>query len=163
MLSIVQGTKPFIMKNLMSFFAIVSILLLTSCTKDNMLLEPIVDQTTETDEQAYMQDASSTMPMAQARGGSNEIAVTTSSSFQTPTELNISFTSSHDFTSTVIESTQEIDFEDGKGDTVTISFSVNSYSGGNGTLDVTLALGGNDLTGLTIKDAQIVIEDEIII
>ncbi len=151
------------MKNLMSFFALTTLLLFASCSKE-ALIQPETVAAAEIETVSSMSQKSDTpMPLettSHARG--NGINVTVTSQSSDAVELVVDFTSNHDFTDSNIEATQTIDFTDGSGNTVTLTFGVNSYSGGNGTLNVHLAMGGNDLTGLEIKTTQIVVEDDVI-
>ena len=151
------------MKNLIAFFALSTLLFFASCSKEALIqpetedvsadIEMVKEMVADSKTQALMIISSS------AKGDGKEVTVISNNS--TFTTLDISFTSSYDFTGSTLASTQTIDFTDGSGNTVSLTFGVNSYSGGNGTLDVSLALGGNDLTGLGMKSAQIIVDDII--
>ena len=148
------------MKNLISFFAIVSLFFFASCSKDATLeyqTEVPVSTTTE----VLASTIAFPNPIEESAGRSNEVAVTTISAFQTSSELSTNFSSSHDFSDSILENIQTLEFTDAGGNTVTMSFSVNSFSGQNGLLQVSFAKGSNDLTGLELKDNQVIIEDVI--
>ncbi|MFK7773526.1 MAG: hypothetical protein AB8F94_15355 [Saprospiraceae bacterium] len=150
------------MKNLMSFFVLTTLLFFASCSKD-ALIQPETAAAADVETVNSMVQKSDT-PMSlgtPSHSRNNGINVTVSSQSSDGVDLMIDFTSAHDFTDRDLASTQTIDFTDGNGNTVSLTFGVNSYSGGNGTLDVNLAIGGNDLTGLGMKTAQIIVEDDV--
>ena len=146
------------MKNLFGLITLSTFLFFASCSKE-ALIEPQNAVSTNIEMISQIADDSNIKTPVETTTNVNGIDVTVGFHFSTPTVLNIDFTSSHDFTGSNIETTQTIDFLDGKGDTVSLTFGVNSYTGSNGILDVSLAIGGNDLSGLGIKTSQIVIED----
>lgn len=152
------------MKNLMSFFALTTLLFFASCSKE-ALIQPETAAAIEIETvNSMVQKSDTSMPLeSPSHARDNGINVTVSSQSSDGVELIVNFASSHNFTDSNLESTQNIDFTNGNGNTITLTFGVNSYSGGNGTLTVNFTIGGNDLTGLEMKTAQIVIEDTLII
>jgi len=158
-----QGTNinsSLLMKNLMSFFALTTLLIFASCSKEAIIQPETIAVTNVETVNSSVQNSEILMPFettSHAQG--DEINVTVVSQSADGVDLVIDFTSSHDFTDGNIESTQTIDFTDAKGDPVTLTFGVNSFSGGNGTLNVNLAIGGDDLSGLGMKTTQIITED----
>jgi len=89
-----------------------------------------------------------------------EIEVSEVSSSDNGTELFADFSANFDFTEAVLEPVQYFNFVDGSGNTSTLSFDVNSFAGSNGSLNVELAIGSNNLNGLSLTAIQdIIIED----
>lgn len=148
----------------MSLFALTTLLFFASCSKE-AIIQPETAAVTDVETvNSLVQKSEINMPFeTTSHSQGNAINVNVASNSSDGVDLVINFTSSHDFTDSNLETTQTIDFTNSKGDPVTLTFGVNSYSGGNGTLNVNLAIGGNDLTGLGITTTQgIVIDDEII-
>ena len=78
-------------------------------------------------------------------------------------ELTVNYSGTHNFANDVIRSTQVVRFTNAQGQAVSLTLAVRSYSAANESLQVSYALGGNNLSGLTIATSQsIVIEDFII-
>lgn len=89
-----------------------------------------------------------------------EIEVNEISSSDNGTEMFADFTTNFDFSETVLEPTQYLNFVDGNGNTSTLAFNVNTYTGSNDRLDVKFAIGSNSINGLTLSEIQeIIIED----
>ena len=150
------------MKNLFSLITLSTLLFFASCSKEAIVKPQISDTTDIQMVGKITDDTTINGPIVNTSNADGSgINVIISSHFSIPTELNIYFTSSHNFTDGVIEPTQTLEFVDGNGNTVTLTFGVNSYTGGNGTLAVSLAIGGNDLTGLGVKASQVIVEDVI--
>ncbi len=159
------------MKNLFSVFVFALIVLSTSCTKESLIIpQNEVFQNIETHDDFSVfktrtissgETIETEEPLAAAITLQIQVEEVTSS--QTSGELLVDFTSNHDFSEDVLEDIQYLDFEDGNGNVSTLTFSVNSYTGGIGTLDVAFAIGSNNLSGLTLKTEQeIIINEEII-
>lgn len=146
----------------MSFFALTTILFFASCSKEAIIQPETIAQTDVELANSLLQKTNEFMSLENTpHSNANGINVTVTSQSTEGVGLTVDFTSSHDFTDSNLEATQNIDFTDGSGNTVTLTFGVNSYSGGNGTLQVNFAMGGNDLTGLGIKTTQIIVEDGV--
>ena len=134
----------FIMRNIFvfSFFAI--LFLVTSCTKEPILIP-------ETNDLGVVAERSITI----------EIEVTEITNSRIGGELLIDFQAAYDFSEAVLEPTQYLNFVDGSGNQSTLSFQVNSFTGSNGALDVNFAVGANNLNGLELLGLQeIIIEDD---
>jgi len=143
----------------MSFFAIITLLFLTSCTK-----EEILQPHNETDAAVLVaaetiQRTAPTTSSTASADGSSEIPVTKVTSSVGEGLLVVDFSASHNFIDADLEATQTLDFTDANNNVITLTFQVNGYNGGDGTIQVAYAIGGNDLSGLELGDAQIIIED----
>ncbi len=134
------------MNNLMSIIALTTLLFFASCTKEAL-------HTPETNTIGAIAERSTTIQLPVARVSSSEESG----------EYTVDFTGSYDFTDSVLEPTQYLNFDDGNGNISTLTFSVISFTGSNGALNAVFAIGSNDLTGLSLTEMQeIVIEDQII-
>lgn len=158
------------MKNLLSIFVFAVLVLSTSCSKETLVV-PQIDSLEFVEEQldgkTITGDASvepQTLETQETTSASVtlQIQVDEVSSSQVSGELLVDFSSNYDFTETVLEDTQYLDFEDANGNVSTLTFTVNSYTGDVNSLDVAFAIGSNDLTGLELLSRQdIIIHDEI--
>lgn len=149
------------MKNLFSLIVLTSFIFLTSCTKEELFdtsTNPI-EAAEPTSKAMVAQAAKLSNPTAESRSGSNPVPVTKISSAVEGSTLAVVFSTAHNFTDANIEATQNLDFTDANGNTVSLTFSVSSYSGSDGAITVSYAIGGNNLGGLDLGDTQIVIED----
>ena len=150
------------MKNLIALFTLATFLFLTSCAKEE-IIQP--DATPETVTEIEAKTSTTGISLgdqtdADAKGSSSTVAVTTDSYSIVGNELIVDFSSNHDFSTSIVEATQQLEFVDMGGNTSTLTFQINSHTGGNGYLDVAFAIGGNDLSGLGMEVGQgIVIED----
>ena len=131
---------------LFSFLFIISILFLTSCSKENISPSSnFIDGTTINDRSTIVEI---------------EVAKVT---YQVDNGImDIHFTASFDFTEAVLEPTQYFKFEDASGNLSTLTFQTESFDGSNGVLDATFLVGSNNLTGLTLTEAQDVIIEDIV-
>ena len=154
----------FIMKNLFSLIVVTAVLLFASCSKE-ALLEPefVAPASIEKfEKKGKFQPEAIAISEASSFENTIEIPVTTVSSSISGSELMVDFIGNHDFTESNLETTQTLDFTDTHSNTVTLTFGVNSYTGTDGALDVTFAIGGNSLSGLVlVSSQQIIIEDTI--
>ena len=146
----------------MSLFVFAALLLLTSCSKEEMLSTELAQiNPIESVEKIDQHSKNQTIYNIASADG-NSVPVSKISSEVVGEELIVDFSSSHNFTDADLAATQTIDFVDGSGKVSTLTFEVISYTGGNGDLQANFTIGGNDLSGLTIVVAQqIVIEDVI--
>jgi len=148
------------MKNLSALFTLVTLLFLTSCAKEEIIqLEP----TPETIQAIQAKEdikAASANTNYEAKGSATLVSVTTDSYSIVGNELIVDFSSNYDFSTSIVEANQQLKFVDMAGNISSLNFQINSLSAGNGYLDVTFAIGGNNLTGLGMEVGQgIVIED----
>ena len=147
----------------MSLFVFATLLLLASCSKEPMLqTEELLVQPVETVEKINQQSKTKEIVnISSARGTS--VPVAKISSTVAGEDLVVDFSSSHNFIDSDLEAFQTLDFVDAGGNITRLTFEVNYYTGGNGSLNANFAIGGNDLSGLTIVVAQqIIIDDEVI-
>ena len=157
------------MKNLVSISFVLVVLIFTSCTKDNTVIPALdvaeiqdVDRTIiDKSEDALSIAPTSEIP-AEAIPITLRLQVTEVASFETSTTYTVDFTGNYDFTGVVVEDLQSLKFTDANGSPVSLNFSVNSYSGSNGTLNIVFAMGGNSIGGLGLDLAQeIIVEDHL--
>ena len=126
------------------FLLLVSTLFFASCTKESITLP--------TEEiEATIKERSTTV----------EIEVSEISSSDNGTELFLDFSANFDFSEAIVEPIQYLTFSDGAGNTSTLSFSVNSYTGNNGSLQIEFTIGSNNLAGLDLTSIQNVIIDDL--
>lgn len=158
------------MKNLMSLIITATLFLLVSCSKETVELPKPdtnletaslkADLTTDNDDflaqpstEAEAEHASITLRIQVSEVANSEVA----------DEYLVTFSGNYDFTGAVLENFQNLKFTDASGTESTLNFEVNNALGSNGTLEVDFAMGGNDLTGLTLAVSQeIIIEDYIV-
>lgn len=156
------------MKNVFALLAFSILLLCVSCSKESISL-PEPDSIQALQEQNAASSVKDDVPPL-AEMTTNEPPVLASVTIQLPVvemnssevagELLVEFSGSYDFRGVVLEDTQYLVFEDANNQESTLTFQVNSYSGGNGTLDATFSIGGNDLTGLDLTGLQSIIIEE---
>ena len=158
------SVKPLFMRNFLFIFT--SLILLSSCMKEE--LEIIYEKSTSIETKDLQSESINYTRLnseeevsvnTSFKSKSTEVTVITSS--QSESEIIVQFDGDYNFSNAFIFGIQLLDFVDGNGKNSTLSFDVNGYQGANGSLDVTYAIGGNDLTGLDLKTSQsIVIVDE---
>lgn len=149
------------MKILISLFTIAAFLFFASCSKDASLsTEDAATRMGATWNTIELSDSSSG---ATTRSTVLQITVSKVLVQQISATLVTDLSSNYDLTGVILEDTQYLRFEDASGNESLLTFTVNNYLGDNGTLDVNFAIGGNDLTGLTLKTTQdIIIEDDLV-
>ncbi|MFT4666088.1 MAG: hypothetical protein ACI8YQ_000618 [Polaribacter sp.] len=82
---------------------------------------------------------------------------------QSSGELLLLLSCNYNLTGVTLEGSQMLRFEDASRNESVLTFSVNNALGTNGQLNTNFAIGGNVLTGLTLKVAQeIIIEDDLV-
>ena len=146
----------------MSLFVFATLLILTSCSKEEMLsteqsqIIPI-----ETVEKIKQYSKNQTIYNIASADG-NSVPTSKISSEVVGEELIVDFSSSYNFTDADLAATQTLYFVDASGKSSALIFQVNFYTGGNGNLQANFAIGGNDLSGLTIVVAQQIITEEVI-
>lgn len=157
------------MKNLIFVFIAAVLLVLTSCSKENLDL-PIPQKMESTIaknrsvESANTPQASVTQTTVTREDASITIRLQVSevSSFQTATEYSVGFSGNYDFRNVEIAASQSLKFTDANGNISNLTFSVNATVRGDGTLDIDFAKGNHVLTGLSLAAAQeIIVEDWI--
>ena len=132
------------MKNYFVFSLFTILFLVTSCSKEPILIP-------ETNDLGVITERSIVI----------EIEVTEITNSRVGDEFLIDFQGAFDFSEAVLEPTQHLKFEDVNGNESTLTFQVNSFAGSNGTLDVNFAVGSNNLIGLDLVGVQeIIIEEE---
>lgn len=134
------------MKNLSLILFVFFILFLASCSKEEVILQ------SELTEESAVFERSTTI----------EIEVSKVTYNVDGGEMDIHFSASYDFSEAVLESMQYLKFQDASGNLSTLVFQTQHYTGANGTLDVTLLVGSNNLAGLTLTSAQEVIIEDIV-
>lgn len=155
------------MKNLIALFTLALLIALTSCTNDTFLqpeIEPQSDiQTEETNTTMHHTSLDIEMEEEIEYTVVNHLQVNKVTYSEVDGELHIDFSSNHDFTSDVLEPDQQLTFVDNTNTEFTYDFTVNSFSGSNGSLSVAYAMNSQDLTGLQLKLTQyIIIVEEIV-
>ena len=160
-----EGTKTFsIMKNLKSLFVFATLLLLASCSKEPILQTEELSVNPMHAVEKINQQSKNKQHISINSADGTSVPVTTISSTVAGEDLVVDFSSSHNFIDADLEATQTLEFVDGGGRVTRLTFDVNYYTGGNGDLQANFAIGGNDLSGLTIVVAQeIIIDDEMVI
>lgn len=157
------------MKNLIFVFIAATLLVLTSCSKENLDL-PTPEKMESIAEQDLKTTAINTSEASitqlsdepQARPVIIYLQVSEVSNVETATEYAVLFSGNYDFRNVELAPNQTLQFTDANGNISNLTFGVNDAVGGNGTLDINFAKGSNVLTGLTLVAAQeIVIEDFI--
>ena len=134
------------MKNYFVFSLFTILFLVTSCSKEPILIP-------ETNDLGVITERSIVI----------EIEVTEITNSRVGDELLIDFQGAFDFSEAVLEPTQHLKFEDVNGNESTLTFQVNSFTGGNGSLNTAFAIGSNNLIGLELVGLQeIIIEEDII-
>lgn len=129
------------MRYKISFLLLVFVFILASCTKEtpNITRSNIVSE----------------------RSTILQLEVAKVSAVEDSGLLSVDFTTVHDFTDAVLEPTQYLNFEDASGNPSTLIFQVYSFTCSNGALQAVFTVGGNDLAGLSLREAQeIIIEDD---
>ena len=151
------------MKRLSQLFILVALISFTSCSKDS-IFEVEANPITETAEQSKASlNTSEETTTANAGSNYSTIQLQTVNTNEVNGELIINFSSVLNLVGVEVDDTQYLDFRDGNGNKTTLTFQVNSYTGGNGTLLAAFDIGSNNLTGLNTEDIQsIVILDEVI-
>ena len=81
----------------------------------------------------------------------------------TSNTYSVDFSSSINLTGVQLKPTQQLLFKDASGASVSLSFSVNSFLAGQGSLSVNFELGEANLTGLQIETTQIVITEDFVV
>jgi len=154
------------MKNLTLIFTVAFLFALTSCTKEE-LIQPEIDvqdqelvvsnhiiPVSEIEIEPIFEEASMTV---------NELQVSKVSYSEVDGELLIGFSTDFDFSSSVLESAQELKFIDCNNNESTFVFGVNDFDYDSNVLSVAFAINGNSLAGLTLKTEQsIIILDDVI-
>ena len=116
------------MKNLFALFPLVTLLFLTSCAKEE-IIQPDVTPETVTQIEAKTSKAGITLgDQADAKGNSILVAVTTDTYSIVGNELIAEFSSNHDFSTSIVEATQQLEFVDIAGNTSTLTFQMNSHT-----------------------------------
>ena len=158
------------MKNLVSISFALFALIFTSCTKENLELPKAeeaqihkVEKTSiDTNDESLSIGVSSEIP-AQAIPITLRLQVSEVASVATSLTYTVDFTGNDDFTDVEVEDLQNLKFTDGSGNPVSLNFSVNNYSGSNGTLHIVFAMGSNSIGGLGLDLAQeIIIVDDYV-
>ncbi len=147
------------MKNQMFLFlAFAFVLLCTSCNKEE-LLEPQDPAPTTID---YVSDNGDSTG-ASTRNTVIQITVQKTAVVQTTNQLNVTVSSSYDLSDVTLESSQTLTFADANNNETSLSFDVVNFVGAVGSLQANFSIGGNNLTGLELKDSQrIIIEDDLV-
>lgn len=134
------------MKYLSLAFFVILILFLSSCSQEELVLQSKLTDTSVVTERSTTIEIEVSKVTYDVDGG----------------EMDIHFSASFDFSEAVLESTQYLKFQDTSGSFSTLVFQTKDFAGVNGALDVTLLVGANNLTGLTLTNAQeIIIEDVV--
>ena len=157
------------MKNLLSIF-VFAVIFLTSCSKESLIVPTTEDiQTfeeetswTDVEDDSFGDVQAMVVPDMPAASITLQIQVARISEAQTSGEYTVDFSANYDFTDVVLENTQYLDFTDANGDPTTLTFNVNDFEGGVDNLSVTFAMGGNNLSGLTLATMQEIIIDDIV-
>lgn len=149
------------MKNLISFLSLAACLFFVSCAKEE------VPQPTRTAQSIGAVWSTIDVPMAEGEAAerSTVLQIAVSNVFVQANSgvLETTFSSNYDLTGIELEPIQYLHFQDSNENTVILTFEVNSYLAGNGSLEADFAIGGNNLAGLTLKEVQdIIIVDELI-
>ncbi|MEL6925700.1 MAG: hypothetical protein AAFO94_16770 [Bacteroidota bacterium] len=92
----------------------------------------------------------------------SEIPVNSVADIEQGGSIVVAFAANEDLSNTVLDDTQTLEFTDANGNHSSLNFDLNSYSGGDGVLLANFSVGTNDLTGLDLDIAQIIIEDEMV-
>ena len=134
------------MRNLISFFILSTVFFLTSCSQE-AVLNPAIDRLDTIAERSTTLELEVTQVEYEIDNGI----------------ISVAFSATYDFTEAILEPTQYLTFDDGSGNISTLTFSVNTTAGTNGTLDADFQVDGNNLAGLHLVEIQeIIIEDLIV-
>lgn len=142
-----RGIKTlFIMRNLISYFALVIVLFFASCTKEALVIPQ-----------------NGQIEQIETRSQTITLQISEISSSDDGVEYTINFSSNYDFSDAVLESTQYLNFTDENENTSTLSFQLEQSTAATEGLTVVYLIGSNDLAGLELTGMQeIIIEDDII-
>ncbi len=152
------------MKNLISLFVLALILVFTSCTKEDLIIEETVSiPSTEASNKTMHPSKLDSESITTSSANSNKVAVSHISSTISGNELIINFSSAYNFFGIDLATTQSLAFTDANGNTVLLHFDVNSYTYNNGVLEVAFGIGGNSMLGMQVEVAQFIIIDDILI
>lgn len=152
--------NPFTMKNFTSFLTIVAILFFASCDKEDS--QSAVDAATKFGATWNAIEIPGFHGGATTRSTVLQINVSKVMVQQSSGDLLTDLSSEYDLTGVRLEDDQYLRFEDANGNESVLTLTTNSYLGSNGALTASFAIGGNDLTGLTLKTEQFIIIDELI-
>lgn len=158
------------MKNLIFVFIAAALLVFTSCSKENLdmptpekIESAVAPDTKIKDNNASQAFIAQTNNDPQARPVTIRLQVSEMSSTQMATQYAVDFIGSYDFTGVNLATKQTLKFTDTNSNISTMVLDVDAFVGGNGTLQVDFANGGNEFMGLLLVTAQeIVIEDFLI-
>ncbi len=149
------------MKNLFALLVLAFTLVLTSCTKEELIIEDSAAVQTAAITEIELPEIEDDVVLASV--GQNSVEVTYVSYTLVGNQLIVDFTSNHSFFGVELEENQTLEFTDNNGGSSTLNFTVNDYTYSGGTLQVDFNLNGNNLGGLDMKSTQyIVIEDELV-
>lgn len=148
------------MKNLFALFTFTVTVFFASCTKE-FLPAPIVEPAEATAPTKPMVSFIETASAEKTRI-IQTVEVTLVNFAQGTTDCTADFTAAHDFSKAEVLPDQSLNFYDAAGNIKTMSFRINTYTGGDGTLQVVYDLGAHDLSGLVPTAVQyIIIEDHV--
>lgn len=154
------------MKRLSQLIILAALISFTSCTKNSIFeVEAIPSNPiTETADQSKESlNTSEEITTSNAGQGYTTLHLQVANASEVNGELIINFSSILNLAGVIVDDTQYLNFRDGSGNKTTLAFQVNSYTGGNGTLQAAFDIGSHNLSGLDEEDIQsIIIRDDII-
>ncbi len=167
----VRGQQSlFFMKNLMSFIVLATILVFSSCSKETITLsetdnlQQVINQDTDFDGKEIFLDTETADEESMEKAGITvKLQATVTSESQVNGKYYVNFSVNHDCTKSVLLANQTLLFTNAQGQSVSLTFAVNSYTGSNGTLQVVFDLGSHNLSGLALKTAQDIVIEELTI
>ena len=153
------------MKTICVIIVSLSVLMFNSCSKESLFeIEANPSLGIQSEEVSTdLTFAPSEVPNIASIGGETTIQLQVSANVETSGEYAVDFSGEADYSQMVLKGSQSLDFLDALSNTVTLSFQVNTSTGGLETLETNFAIAGHTLKGLQLKQTQqIVIEDVII-
>ena len=140
----------------------------TACTKESALhSDPISSYSLTGDESVDFNRQYSSTSVSVSGVDTTEVTVqlhVRATSLDTTTnELTVDYSSSFDFTNTLLPEDQDLDFEDTQSNTSTFSLTLNNATEIQTDLQITYDLEQRDLTDLELKETQMIVVQDIII
>ena len=154
----------------MSFIALATILVFTSCAKETIILPETDDfQNVVEHDVDFNETSVSYISKFADNQTSNKSLITlmlqasVTSVSQVGGEYIVDFSVNHDCIDSEVVVNQTVNFTDANGKIVPLTFQVNSYTGSYDALQVALDHSGHNLSGLTMKTAQDIVIEEMVV
>lgn len=146
--------------------------LLSSCSEEVLLLtDASVSPALEIQKdhaarsEATTVTSTQTEPTMAFQGDTSTIHLQVSGSYTnyTGTELTVEFVNTPNLSQSQLLSSQQLNFTNASGDTITLTFTVGNFIENFSDLEVNFDLGSHDLTGLNIGSMQSIIIQDVLI